>query len=200
MKVNDSTAVDSALQLQLMTKVFEEMAGDNDSFQLVLQSLTEAMSKRNLSNGQGLISDAADNKADNKQGVNTNIEQAISDASNKYGIDSDLIRAVIQQESDYDPYAKSSAGAEGLMQLMPGTARELGVTDSFDVSQNVNGGTKYLKELLNMYGNSKELALAAYNAGPGALKRKGVDQVFEISNLSAETRNYVQKVMKNYGK
>jgi len=108
--------------------------------------------------------------------------------------------AVIKQESDFDPNSTSHAGAQGLMQLMPGTARELGVTDPYDIEQNIDGGTKYLKSMLEMYSNSKQLALAAYNAGPGTLRRRGVDTVEEISKLPTETQDYVKKVMKYYGK
>ena len=103
--------------------------------------------------------------------------------------------AVIKQESGFNPKSTSGAGAMGLMQLMPGTAKELGVSDAYNVEQNVDGGTKYLKGLLDMYGNTKELALAAYNAGPGTLQNRGVKDVSDISRLPNETRDYVQKVI-----
>lgn len=74
------------------------------------------------------------------------------------------------------------------------------MTDAYNIDQNVDAGTEYLRNMLNMYGNSKELALAAYNAGPGTLQYKGVKNSSDISNLSYETRNYVQKVMDYYGK
>jgi len=202
MKVDNNQSVESVLQTQMMTKILEQMAGDSDSFQLILESLTKAMSDGkglNLSN-VGNLNTIKNEVANNIKSGNASIDQAINNASKKYGIDSDLIKAVIKQESNFDPSAKSSVGAQGLMQLMPGTARELGVTNSYDINQNVDGGTKYLKGLLEMYGNSKELALAAYNAGFGTLKKTGVDEVSEISKLPSETRNYVQKVMKYYGK
>lgn len=200
MKVDNNSAVEQALQLQLMTKVLEQMAGDSDSFQLILESLTKAMTDKNNGKSAFDFNGIKSEVSKNVTGGNLSVDQAISKASKKYGVDSDLIKAVIKQESNFNQYAKSSAGAEGLMQLMPGTAKDLGVNNSYDIGQNVEGGTKYLKGLLDMYGNSKELALAAYNAGPGTLKRKGVDTVSEISALPSETRNYVQKVMKYYGK
>ena len=197
MKVDNSNSAEKLLQLQMMTEIFKETVGDSDSFQLILESLTKAMTDE--SNPFDITSLEQSTGAKVQTG-NTSIQEAINTASKKYGVDSDLIKAVIKQESDFNPQSKSSAGAEGLMQLMPGTAKELGVTDAYNIDQNVDGGTKYLQGLLQMYGNSKELALAAYNAGSGTLKKKGVDEVSEISKLPAETRNYVQKVMKYYGK
>ncbi|WP_066022287.1 MULTISPECIES: lytic transglycosylase domain-containing protein [Clostridium] len=124
---------------------------------------------------------------------NVSIDQAVDAASKKYGVDKKLIMSVIRQESDFDPNSTSGAGAEGLMQLMPGTASELGVSNPYDVSQNVDGGTKYLKELLNKFSDMK-LAVAAYNAGPGAVQNSGGN----ISKLPSETRNYVSKVLGYY--
>lgn len=86
------------------------------------------------------------------------------------------------------------------MQLMPQTAQELGVRNPFSVEQNVDGGTKYLKQLLNMYGNSKEMALAAYNAGAGTVSSRNVQSKDQIDRLPAETREYVTRVMDYYNK
>ncbi|GMU54253.1 MAG: hypothetical protein AMXMBFR33_33990 [Candidatus Xenobia bacterium] len=116
----------------------------------------------------------------------------IKEASGKYNVDEALIRAVIKQESAYNPKAESHCGAMGLMQLMPETAAELGVTDGFDPYQNIMGGTKYLRQMLDTFQGNMTKAIAAYNAGPGAVMQSGGIPPY------AETQHYVSVVLDNY--
>ncbi|WP_409253444.1 lytic transglycosylase domain-containing protein [Bacillus sp. SCS-153A] len=124
--------------------------------------------------------------------VPSSFDQIINRAAEKYNLPKKLIRAVISQESSFNPDAVSHAGASGLMQLMPATARSLGVTDVFDPEQNVFAGTKYLRQMMDKYNGNLELALAAYNAGPG-----NVDKYNGIPPFK-ETMQYVRKVSSNY--
>ncbi len=118
-----------------------------------------------------------------------NIEALIQKYANQNGLKPELVRAVIQQESSGNPRSVSVVGAVGLMQLMPATARGLGVSDPFDPEQNVAGGTKYLAGLLREFDGDLPKSLAAYNAGPAAVRKHGGIPPF------AETQNYVRRIM-----
>jgi len=139
--------------------------------------------KRNIASNRPL---PRSTKEANPQTINAFIHAAAAE----YGVDPLLIKAIIKAESNFDPTAVSPKGAQGLMQLMPATARDLQVTDPFDPQENITGGTKYLRYLLDSYRWDVELSLAAYNAGPGNVKGA-------VPNIS-ETRTYVAKVLKNY--
>ena len=118
------------------------------------------------------------------------LERSIYKAAQKYNLPPALIKAVIKAESNFDANAVSSAGAQGLMQLMPATAEELGVKNPFDIEQNIDGGSHYLRKMLDQFGGNTKLALAAYNAGPGTVQK------FKGNVPYAETRNYVKRVIR----
>ena len=121
-----------------------------------------------------------------------NLDALFSGAANAYNVDAILVKAVARAESCFDPQAVSRVGAQGIMQLMPPTAEALGVTDSFNATQNINGGARYLADMLARYDNNRQLALAAYNAGPGNVDRYGGVPPFD------ETQRYIVSVGKFY--
>jgi hypothetical protein len=125
---------------------------------------------------------------------NAGIDNLIKVNAARFGVDPYLVFCVIEQESQFKHYARSPKGAQGLMQLMPGTARRLGVRRPYDPAENIMGGTRYLKELMNMFDGRVDLVLASYNAGEGAVMKYG-------RNVPPyrETRDYVKKIGKRYG-
>ncbi len=120
------------------------------------------------------------------------LKPMIDKAAAQAGLDPSLLDALVSAESSYNPLARSSAGAMGLTQLMPGTAKSLGVTNPFDPYQNLTGGANYLSQMIKKYNGDIGLALAAYNAGPNAVDRHGGIPPY------SETRNYVQKILATY--
>ena len=124
----------------------------------------------------------------------TDIDEIVDTFSSKYNIDGDFIKAIIKQESGFNPNATSKKGAMGLMQLMPSTAKSLGVINAYNPWENVEGGVKYLKWLMDRFNNDEKLVLAAYNAGPNAVKKYGGIPPYK------ETQNYVNSIMSAYNK
>jgi soluble lytic murein transglycosylase-like protein len=121
-----------------------------------------------------------------------NFDTIINSISAKYNVDPRLVSAVVQTESNFNPNAESSCGAQGLMQLMPATAKDLGVKDSMDPTENLDGGVHYLSNMLNRFNGNVSMALAAYNAGPGAVAKYGGVPPYQ------ETQTYVQRVLNAY--
>ena len=190
-----------------------------NGFDMAMMSLLRAVSKVNQENNtttqyqsSTTLDDVVDNletltstqntnrveSCNKDENVNTRIDNAISISSKKYGVDENLIRAIIKVESNFNPNCVSKAGAKGLMQLMPENCRDLGVADPFDIEQNIDGGTRHIKEYLDKYNGDVEMALMAYNGGPTRMARRGVKSIDDIYKMPKETQNYVPKVMKYY--
>lgn len=153
---------------------------DNKNFPF-LTAATNALTKAKETTVQNVINP-----------TKAQIMDIISKTSQKYGVDEKLVKAVIKQESGFNPKARSHCGAMGLMQLMPATAKGLGVKDAYNPVQNVDGGVRHLKGLLARYNGNVVLALAAYNAGGGNVDKYGGVPPFK------ETQNYVKNILANY--
>ncbi len=131
-------------------------------------------------------------KAETNEEFRNQVDNLVKLYSRRYNVPADLIHAIIKAESNYNRWAVSPKGAAGLMQLMPETAAQYGVTDRFDPEENISGGVRYLKDLCRLYNHNTKLVLAAYNAGQEALKKfKGIPPY-------PETREYISRVMASY--
>lgn len=216
---NSGTSKDaeSSFQTTMFMQMLKEMFQDSPAYNVVMQSFINATSKgsnidlSSLGLGNVDLSKIGYGGGAKLTGLNgdisnspistgnVSIDEAITRACKKYNMDPNLIRAVIKQESSFNPNAVSGAGAMGLMQLMPSTARGMGVTNAFDIEQNVDAGTKNLRDQLDRYGDIR-MALAAYNAGSGTMQNRGVTSANDLYKMPTETRNYISKIMSNYGK
>jgi len=173
------TGLDITLQrINAIEQQFEKLTGEDNKPDKDFQSILDASMKPQY--GEDV----------SKEEVNALIDEY----SAKNNLDADFVRAVVKQESGFNERATSRCGAAGLMQLMPGTAKSLGVTNPYDAEDNVKGGTKMLANLLKTYGGNKELALAAYNAGGGAVKKYGGIPPY------GETQRYVKNVLSIYNR
>ena len=190
---------------------------NSSGFDMIMMTLLKALSQNNqqTSNGYNLSSNSEklfnelDSVANNTVGkfievdtkdksVKSRIENAVEQASKKYNVDANLIKAIIKVESDFNPNTVSSAGAKGLMQLMPENCRDLGVTNPFNIEQNIDAGTRHIKDYIDMFGGSIEMGLMAYNGGPGRMRSRGVESISDLYKMPKETQNYIPKVMKYY--
>ena len=176
-------------------------AGSQNFFDYELFSLIAGVNPPQNNSADASVGAKKDNgaSADNQKtaagsysaGFSGDLNEYINTICARYGIDSSLVKSVIKAESGFNPLATSVAGAMGLMQLMPATAKSYGVSDPYNPYQNVDGGVRLLKDLLDRYNGDSKLALAAYNAGVGAVDRAGGVPDYQ------ETINFVRKVLEN---
>lgn len=191
---NSSNGFDMAL-ISLLKAISEVNKQDTTTYQSdnSLNNIIDTLETLNSTQNTNRV------ESSNKdESVNVRIDNAISTSSKRYGVDENLIRAIIKVESNFDPNVVSKAGAKGLMQLMPENCRDLGVTDPFNIEQNIDGGTRHIKEYLDKYDGDVEMALMAYNGGPTRMAKRGVKSINDIYKMPKETQNYVPKVMKYY--
>ncbi|GAP22527.1 soluble lytic murein transglycosylase [Leptolinea tardivitalis] len=173
--------------------MFDMSSSSTSNVQMVMIQALIKLLEKTLA-GKGLSGDLSELSGSSTSKKAGSFESIIQKASAKYGVDADLVKAVIQNESAYDPEAVSSAGAMGLMQLMPATAASLGVENPLDPEENIEGGVKLLRELLNQFGGNLTNTVAAYNAGAGAVQQYGGVPPYQ------ETQLYVNRVLSTYGK
>jgi len=219
---NSSDAFSGLMSLGLMSGSFggsdSKTSSGTSGFSLMMASLLKAMGEKERQTQQGIDQNNRANNSSNGindinnvivrtlEGVNPStvvsatgtdserIEKAIADASTKYGVNANLIRAIIKTESNFNPNAVSPAGAKGLMQLMPCNIEHYGVNDPFNIEQNIDAGTRHIKDYLKTYNYDLNMALAAYNFGPGNMSSRGISSSSDFYKLPSETKNYLAKI------
>ncbi|MCI5824798.1 MAG: lytic transglycosylase domain-containing protein [Candidatus Gastranaerophilales bacterium] len=200
-------------QFDMLSGAFNNVSGENDAFNVPnAREIENKQDFQQILNAKEIIQEAQEQSSENDenyiklngyQGITnvqrtnnltnrTQIDELIKEYSQKYGLDSDFVKAVVKQESGFNEKATSKCGAMGLMQLMPGTAKALNVNDPYNARDNIEGGVKYLKGLMDRFGGDMKLALAAYNAGPNAVKKYNGIPPYN------ETQNYVKNIMSMY--
>jgi soluble lytic murein transglycosylase-like protein len=196
---SNSSGFDMALMslLEAVAKV-DHNNNHNESYSTQNNLTTNTNTSNNLETLNSQINTNRVESTNSDKSINERIDNAISVSSKKHGVDPNLIRAIIKVESDFNPKCVSSAGAKGLMQLMPENCKDFGVTDPFNIEQNIEGGTREIKSYLDKYNGNVEMALMAYNGGPSRMARRGVKSIDDIYKMPKETQNYVPKVMKYY--
>jgi soluble lytic murein transglycosylase-like protein len=215
-------ALNGLMSLGLMSGNFggsdSNTSSGTSGFSLIMSALLKAMGEKNRQTQHGIDQNNRANSNFNNIGDLSNvivrdlsavtpsavisatgtnserIEKAVADASEKYGVNANLIKAIIKTESNFDPNAVSSAGAKGLMQLMPCNIEHYGVNDAFNIEQNIDAGTRHIKDYLKSYNNDLNMALVAYNFGPGNMASRGIGSSSDFYKLPTETKNYIAKI------
>lgn len=191
-KCGSNSGVFDMVMISLLKAIGEKNKRSNNINENKIEIL-ETLQTQNSSQASNKIEVSSKNP-----NVNERIEDAVNISSQKYGVDANLIKAIIKVESNFNPNTVSSAGAKGLMQLMPENCRDLGVKNPFNIEENIDGGTRHIKEYLDRYNGNVEMALMAYNGGPTRMMKRGVTSIEDIYKMPKETQNYVPKVMKYY--
>jgi soluble lytic murein transglycosylase-like protein len=191
-KCGSNSGVFDMVMISLLKAIGEKNKRSNNINENKMEIL-ETLQSQNASQASNKIEVSSKNP-----NVNERIEDAVNISSKKYGVDANLIKAIIKVESNFNPNTVSSAGAKGLMQLMPENCRDLNVKNPFSIEENIDGGTRHIKEYLDKYNGNIEMALMAYNGGPTRMMKRGVTSIEHIYKMPKETQNYVPKVMNYY--